>query len=32
MQHTSKINLRPRKYLGWRFPFEVFFNHLLHLT
>lgn len=29
---TSKINLRPRKCLGWRSPFEVFFNQLLHLT
>ena len=29
---TSKINLRPRKCLAWRSPFEVFFNQLLHLT
>ena len=29
---TRKINLRPRKCLGWRSPFEVFFNQLLHLT
>ena len=29
---TNKINLRPRKCLGWRSPFEVFFNQLLHLT
>ena len=29
---TTKINLRPRKCLGWRSPFEVFFNQTLHLT
>ena len=29
---TNKINLRPRKCLGWRSPFEIFFNQLLHLT
>ena len=29
---TNKINLRPRKCLGWKSPFEVFFNQLLHLT
>jgi len=28
----NKINLRPRKCLGWKSPFEVFFNQLLHLT
>lgn len=28
----SKINRRPRKCLGWKSPFEVFFNTLLHLT
>ena len=27
-----KLNFRPRKCLGWKTPFEVFFNHLLHLT
>ena len=27
-----KINLRPRKCLGWRSPFEVFFDTVLHLT
>lgn len=26
------LNLRPRKCLGWRTPFEVFFDLLLHLT
>ena len=26
------LNLRPRKCLGWRSPFEVFFQCLLHLT
>ncbi len=29
---TNKINLRPRKCLAWRTPFEIFFNLLLHLT
>lgn len=29
---TYKINFRPRKCLGWRTPFEIFFNQLLHLT
>lgn len=29
---TLKLNLRPRKCLGWLSPFEVFFNTLLHLT
>ena len=27
-----KINLRPRKCLGWRSPFELFFDTVLHLT
>lgn len=26
------LNLRPRKCLGWRSPFEVFFKKVLHLT
>lgn len=29
---VAKINLRPRKCLGWRTPFEVFFDTSLHLT
>lgn len=29
---VDKLNLRPRKCLGWRTPFEVFFCKLLHLT
>lgn len=29
---TNKINLRPRKCLGWSSPFEIFFNQLLRLT
>lgn len=29
---TNKLNLRPRKCLGWKSPFEVFFNKVLHLT
>ena len=28
----SKLNRRPRKCLGWKSLFEVFFNTLLHLT
>ena len=27
-----KLNLRPRKCLGWLSPFEVFFDKVLHLT
>ena len=26
------LNHRPRKCLGWRSPFEVFFDKVLHLT
>ena len=29
---TDKINRRPRKCLGWKSAFEVFFNVVLHLT
>ena len=29
---VNKLNLRPRKCLGWLSPFEVFFDTLLHLT
>jgi len=28
----EKLNLRPRKCLGWKAPFEVFFLESLHLT
>lgn len=28
----AKLNRRPRKCLGWKSPFEVFFNTVLHLT
>lgn len=28
----DRLNLRPRKCLGWKSPFEVFFNKVLHLT
>jgi len=28
----KKLNLRPRKCLGWKTPHEVFFNQSLHLT
>lgn len=29
---TNKLNLRPRKCLGWNSPYEVFFDVVLHLT
>lgn len=29
---VDKLNRRPRKCLGWKTPFEVFFNQSLHLT
>lgn len=29
---VEKLNKRPRKCLGWKSPFEVFFNKSLHLT
>lgn len=29
---VHKLNRRPRKCLGWKTPFEVFFNQSLHLT
>lgn len=29
---VTKLNLRPRKCLGWKSPYEVFFNISLHLT
>lgn len=29
---VDRLNLRPRKCLGWRSPFEVFFDSVLHLT
>jgi len=29
---TQKLNLRPRKCLAWRSPYEVFFDKVLHLT
>ena len=29
---TNEINLRPRKCLGWKSPYEVFFHASLHLT
>lgn len=29
---VGKLNLRPRKCLGWRTPYEVFFGRVLHLT
>ena len=32
VQFTNKLNLRPRKSLGWRTPFEVLFGKVLHST
>lgn len=29
---VHELNMRPRKCLGWRTPYEVFFNKVLHLT
>ena len=29
---VHRLNLRPRKCLGWRSPFEVFYHDVLHLT
>jgi IS30 family transposase len=29
---VKSMNLRPRKCLGWRSPYEVFYNTVLHLT
>jgi len=31
-QFISLLNLRPRKCLGWRSPYEIFSDQLLHLT
>lgn len=28
----EKINQRPRKCLGWRLPYEIFYDTVLHLT
>ena len=28
----ARLNLRPRKCLGWKSPAEVFYGTLLHLT
>ena len=29
---VDKLNLRPRKCLGWKTPYEVYFKKLLHLV
>lgn len=31
-KYFDKLNKRPRKCLGWKTPFEVFFNKVLHLV
>nr|AWH59893.1 hypothetical protein [Escherichia coli]AWH59896.1 hypothetical protein [Escherichia coli]AWH59939.1 hypothetical protein [Escherichia coli] len=28
----NKLNLRPRKCLGWKTPYEVYFKKSLHLV
>lgn len=28
----DKLNKRPRKCLGWKTPFDVFYNKVLHLV
>lgn len=30
--YVDKLNTRPRKCLGWKTPYEVFFDKVLHLT
>ncbi|MGX7228509.1 IS30 family transposase, partial [Enterococcus malodoratus] len=30
-QFVDKMNLRPRKCLGWKTPYEVFYDKVLHL-
>ncbi len=32
IQFVDSMNRRPRKCLGWRSPYEVFFDTVLHLT
>lgn len=31
-KYIDKVNLRSKKVLGWKTPYEVFFNTALHLT
>lgn len=31
-EFTDKLNHRPRKCLGWKSPYEIFFDVVLHLT
>lgn len=31
-EYERKINMRPRKVLGWKTPYEIFFDKVLHLT
>nr|WP_181711158.1 hypothetical protein [Escherichia coli] len=31
-QVINKLNLRPRKCLGWKTPYEVYFKKSLHLV
>ncbi|MEL1159602.1 IS30 family transposase, partial [Staphylococcus epidermidis] len=30
-EYAHKLNTRPKKCLGWRTPYEVFYNETLHL-
>lgn len=31
-KYIEKLNLRPKKVLGWKTPYEIFFDEVLHLT
>ena len=31
-KHVFELNMRPRKCLGWKSPFEIYFNISFHLT
>ncbi|WP_251421691.1 IS30 family transposase, partial [Lactococcus muris] len=31
-KYIEKLNLRPKKVLGWKTPYEIFFEEVLHLT
>ncbi|NRD12883.1 IS30 family transposase, partial [Pediococcus acidilactici] len=30
-EFTKKLNNRPRKCLGWKTPYEIFYQEVLHL-
>ena len=31
-KYIEKLNLRPKKVLGWKTPYEIFFDEVLPLT